>query len=227
MFCPECQAEYRQGFTRCADCDVDLVYELPPEPNQASSVRGISELDGSTVDRQLIWKGVEQNACVAICRDLLKNDIAYTVAQIPEWHEIKKRSRIRYEISVAKTDYQRTRVLLRIEGEFWNDYYTEDEDDSQEAAANALSLKPDNSLPDNASRNEAFLKPWYPEDATMEIWAQDGDDLSCGIQMALKENQIHCRMDLHGGVRKVLVTPEDEPRARQIVREIIEGVELN
>src|SRR4029077_1092326 len=25
MFCPECKAEYRQGFTRCADCDVDLV----------------------------------------------------------------------------------------------------------------------------------------------------------------------------------------------------------
>jgi len=28
-FCPECQAEYRQGFTRCASCDVDLVEELP------------------------------------------------------------------------------------------------------------------------------------------------------------------------------------------------------
>jgi hypothetical protein len=25
MFCPQCKAEYRQGFTRCADCDVDLV----------------------------------------------------------------------------------------------------------------------------------------------------------------------------------------------------------
>src|ERR1700688_124213 len=25
MFCPECKAEYRAGFTRCADCDVDLV----------------------------------------------------------------------------------------------------------------------------------------------------------------------------------------------------------
>src|SRR5437016_1766626 len=25
MFCPQCGAEYRQGFTRCADCDVELV----------------------------------------------------------------------------------------------------------------------------------------------------------------------------------------------------------
>ena len=28
MYCPECRAEYRPGFTRCSDCDVDLVHEL-------------------------------------------------------------------------------------------------------------------------------------------------------------------------------------------------------
>jgi hypothetical protein len=31
MFCPECRAEYRPGFIRCADCDVDLAQELPVE----------------------------------------------------------------------------------------------------------------------------------------------------------------------------------------------------
>ncbi len=29
MYCPQCGAEYRPGFSRCADCDVDLVTELP------------------------------------------------------------------------------------------------------------------------------------------------------------------------------------------------------
>ena len=29
MFCPQCRSEYRQGFTRCSDCDIDLVAELP------------------------------------------------------------------------------------------------------------------------------------------------------------------------------------------------------
>lgn len=28
MYCPNCRAEYRPGFTRCADCEVDLVEEL-------------------------------------------------------------------------------------------------------------------------------------------------------------------------------------------------------
>ena len=36
MFCPICKAEYRQGFTRCNDCDVDLVETLPPEPSEST-----------------------------------------------------------------------------------------------------------------------------------------------------------------------------------------------
>jgi len=31
MFCPKCKSEYRQGFTSCTDCDVNLVPELPSE----------------------------------------------------------------------------------------------------------------------------------------------------------------------------------------------------
>jgi hypothetical protein len=31
MFCPKCRAEYRPGFTRCSDCDVDLVHEFPEQ----------------------------------------------------------------------------------------------------------------------------------------------------------------------------------------------------
>lgn len=36
MWCPSCGAEYRPGFTRCPDCDVDLVSEPPPEPEPAA-----------------------------------------------------------------------------------------------------------------------------------------------------------------------------------------------
>ena len=35
MFCPKCGDEYRPGFTRCTDCDVDLVEELPPKIEDA------------------------------------------------------------------------------------------------------------------------------------------------------------------------------------------------
>ena len=29
MYCPECKAEYREGFAECADCQVRLVRDLP------------------------------------------------------------------------------------------------------------------------------------------------------------------------------------------------------
>jgi hypothetical protein len=29
MFCPKCKAEYREGFDRCADCNIPLVEKLP------------------------------------------------------------------------------------------------------------------------------------------------------------------------------------------------------
>jgi hypothetical protein len=32
MWCPSCRDEFRAGFTRCADCDVDLVATRPPAP---------------------------------------------------------------------------------------------------------------------------------------------------------------------------------------------------
>ena len=37
MFCPVCKVEYRSGFSRCADCDVDLVEELSPSPPEKNA----------------------------------------------------------------------------------------------------------------------------------------------------------------------------------------------
>lgn len=37
MYCPRCRSEYRAGFSKCADCGIDLVSEL------SQSEKGISE----------------------------------------------------------------------------------------------------------------------------------------------------------------------------------------
>lgn len=36
MFCPKCKSEYREGFYKCADCDVYLVSELPQASTRES-----------------------------------------------------------------------------------------------------------------------------------------------------------------------------------------------
>jgi hypothetical protein len=37
MFCPVCKVEHRFGFSRCADCDVNLVEELPTESSEKNT----------------------------------------------------------------------------------------------------------------------------------------------------------------------------------------------
>lgn len=48
MFCPRCRDEYREGFTHCQDCAVDLVDALPPEapPRAGESVVPIAPAPG-------------------------------------------------------------------------------------------------------------------------------------------------------------------------------------
>jgi hypothetical protein len=223
MFCPQCSAEYRQGFTRCSDCDADLVYAVPREGERTTDPNGRANRVGER-DRRLIWKGNNQAACVFLCRRLMKADIPYKVDQIPESRNFLMRVKWRYDIGVPETDYERAKELLGIEGEFADTCYDMDDDNDDEREEGDLveSLIASNSPPDPEIRNDSYLESWYPEDATVEIWSQDGDDISFGVEMALRENLIHCRWDVHDGVRKAFVMPEDEARAREIVREIIE-----
>ena len=224
MFCPECKAEYRQGFTRCADCDVELVYALPQDSEQQAADERGGEFAGEDRDRKLIWKGNDESECVALCRLLMKADIPYKVAQVPVAAQFKMRVKWRYEIGVPYADSQLAKDLLGIEGEFADTCYDPDGKDKPEEANDGDELRVDDTPPDAEVRSDSYLKHWYPEDATVEIWSQDGDDISGGVALALKENLIHCRVDHNDGLYKAFVMPEDEARAREIVREIVDGL---
>src|SRR5215469_216976 len=164
MFCPVCKAEYRQGFTRCADCDVDLVYELSHEPHEDMGAWSTSGLDGQEGELRLIWKGHDQATCVHLCRDLMKSDILYKIAQISEWRSTNMQVSWLYKIGVLASDYERAKQLLGIEGDF-----TEVPDDADQVAedddtGDLESIPPDDSRPDAEDRDDSYLEPWYPED---------------------------------------------------------------
>lgn len=65
---------------------------------------------------------------------------------------------------------------------------------------------------------------WHPEDATAEVWSEGSPEFSDMLGSSLKENQIHFRFTQSGGKRRLFVLREDESRAREIVREVVEGV---
>ena len=68
MFCPECRAEYRPGFTRCSDCDIDLVSEL-------------FESDIAAEKLKRVWTGKDQARCAAICKGFREAGIPFKVDQ--------------------------------------------------------------------------------------------------------------------------------------------------
>lgn len=68
MFCPECSAEYREGFARCSDCDVPLVAALPPE--EVDVMHGSEEatvfVTRDTVEAETVKELLEANG-VEVC----------------------------------------------------------------------------------------------------------------------------------------------------------------
>jgi hypothetical protein len=210
MFCPECKAEYRAGFTRCADCDVDLVEALPgDEPDGAEPLT-------------VIWACAGQSECVGVCQDLRRADIPYQVDQIPYERTEKMGEKWRYRVLISHDDLERAKKILGIDAPQNTFASSEDEevvDPSVELADAGVPFSEE-----HKRREKTYLDPWDPDEATVEIWRQETDDYSAGVERALDANYFHCRCESNGpGSKRIFVRPEDEPFARKIVREILEG----
>jgi hypothetical protein len=78
---------------------------------------------------------------------------------------------------------------------------------------------------DNCENRQPDWDPtnWNPEEATVRVWSSEDSYPGEMIEMALRENQIHARFEKADGKNAIFVLPEDEVRASEIVREIIEG----
>ncbi len=63
---------------------------------------------------------------------------------------------------------------------------------------------------------------WYPEDADAQVWL--GETVAVDFLIAaLHENGIRCRVERNGSRARLFVLPEDEAKAGEIVREVVEG----
>ena len=215
MVCPKCKVEYRPGFARCSDCEVDLVDVLPEEdlsPDEALTI---------------LWECDDQTECVGVCRDLRSANIRYRVDQIPYEKTAKMGLIWHYRINISPSDFDRAKELLDIDGP-QNTIPSSDAEDEEVVDPTVELADAGTLLTAKSNRRDTYLDAWSPEDATVEVWSQDADDLSSGIELSLDENYIHRRCDSNeSGGKKIFVRPEDESFAREIVHEIIEGTPLN
>jgi hypothetical protein len=64
---------------------------------------------------------------------------------------------------------------------------------------------------------------WFPEDATVTVWSGDDESRREMLTASLNENRIRCRWEKRANKFTLFVQPDDESRAREIIREVIEA----
>jgi hypothetical protein len=212
MFCPQCNAEYREGFRRCADCDVDLVYEPPAAAIVA--LEPVSPGDPEEDPFCSFWTGDDPRVHAELCELLGKEGIPYETIRRQD-HLFNWNTRTAFEIGVPFSLFGRAEAAVK-------DAYGAD--DEQASASVAASPELPESTEPSETRPGWEPGNWFPEDATSEIWAGDQPEMGELLAASLRENQIHSRLVDAGGTHKLFVMPEDDARARELVREVVEGV---
>jgi hypothetical protein len=205
MICPECKAEYRPGFTRCSDCDVELVHSLP----QTDEAFSQAIPSGPLVP---LWEGEDLALHTTLLKELESAGIHYfdqAMGVLPgarRWDPspIQPMTRFGYQVAVLSSDLPSAEKILE----------------------KLLDEKPkDMNLPmDDEQKAEAPERIAHQhEEPVCEVWAGSNEKLLGFLADALRENEIPVRMGEDVTETKVYVCRADEARAREIVREIVEG----
>jgi hypothetical protein len=112
MFCPVCKAEYREGFRRCADCEVDLVHELPAEAIVARSSSDADIVDSDEDPFCSFWKGDDPRIHAELC-DLLGNEgIPYKTFRRAD-HLFHISAKTSFEIGIPYSQFEKAEALVK------------------------------------------------------------------------------------------------------------------
>ncbi len=216
MFCPDCEAEYWPGFTRCSDCDVALVERL----GEADVHSNNPELSGTP---QLLWTGTDAAIRAGIIDALETAEIPYhergdKVGSLPGW------SRQVYALFTHARDHHAARAAM--EAAARRRETAPEETDDEPRHSNAPLPE---SLEDQDEYDDSDLPPDYvpedfdPDEATVEVWS--------GHDATARENLITCLRgigigsvaDDSAGQLRIRVTSASQKRAQEMIRQINEA----
>jgi len=235
MFCPQCKAEYRPGFTHCTDCDVDLVYELPPvrkdfpEANQDASPRENEEDPFCS-----FWQGDDARLHAELCTVLDEAGIPHKTVRRQD-HLFNLSNFPAFQIGVPFSQFERAEAAVK------DAYELDTSDPSGVQALNAPvpvplipeSLRSMEKLPETLTPPDEKNIPgppeagddaeWESEASGMEVWSGDDHSLGDMLVASLRENKIAVHRENSHGKESLLVSAQEEARAREIVKEVVEG----
>ncbi|HXH67912.1 MAG TPA: hypothetical protein VNI81_11985 [Candidatus Limnocylindrales bacterium] len=228
MFCPQCNAEYRPGFTRCADCDVELVNDLP-EYALAGQAPPADPGDPNEDPFCSFWKGEDARVHAELCEVLEEAGIPHKTVFRRD-HLFNLSNYAAYQVGVPFSLFEKAEKA--VQAAFGTEGAEERETlntprllaSPQETVRKlpaTMSPAPDEDIPGPPSAG--VETDWYPEDARVSVWSTDANEPSDFLVAALHENGINCRLDEQGSHTKLYVLPQDASRAREILREVVEG----
>jgi len=227
MICPVCKAEYRPGFTRCSDCEVDLVWE--PHYAQAPESLPVNTGDPNEDPFCSFWKGEDSRLHAELCGVLDEAGIAHNTVFRRD-HLFNLSNFPAYEIGVPFSLFEKAEEAVK------EAYGTPDiEDVGSQELKKLLEYplqqfeKPPGIM--TPTESEDIPGPpragdetgWYEEDATAKVWETETGEPSDFLVAALHENGIRCRVDRDASQASLYVLPDDENRAQEIVKEIAQG----
>jgi hypothetical protein len=216
MFCPNCGVEYRPGFHECSDCHVALVERLPQ--NAAADEAQATNAQG----QELLWSGVQPGPFSQIVDALNEAGVAHLAtsknwglpgfAQQADFIWVDPRHRSRAEAALAAALAETA----------------DKEEPTQDVPTNAAGKSNnEDAVFEFGSPNECtpddIVEDFDPDQATVEVWAGNSEDMAETFKQCLNGVGIGCVIEDGSGQVKLFVLPSAADRARKVVREIVDA----
>ncbi len=208
MICPNCKCEYRAGVTQCSDCGVPLVEALASAPPPLTDDSGLES----------IWYSNDPAEYASAKEALQKAGIPF-VDRTSDRYLMFPSLRPKMEICVTSADKDRAQKALRdLKGLIDPENLTD-----EEIASLELPEKDGGDLDESDDLEADPTEAWDEDAPSSEIWNGGSESLADTLIVCLREVGIASRKLPEGSRWRVVVRPEQEARAKEIVREVVEG----
>ncbi len=118
-FCPNCRAEYQEGYTTCSTCGVDLVDSLDDVPEPITEDNAVEFLRGKKL--AVLVRG-DLDSCKEVCAALLNEQVPAIIAPYDEDVPAARLAML-LDVLVAEEDVERAVSLLQLD---WHDMLKRD-----------------------------------------------------------------------------------------------------
>ena len=205
MICPACNTEFPHGTVFCKRCHVTLVADMTEADELVEKA-----YPGSALVQ--LWRGEDAALHASILEALAEANIPFYEQPLgsgPSARPIDQlldhaHPRFGFEVAVLSSNLAEAEVIL--------EKLLKEEPVDMALTANdaAEQVKPKH-------RSAAIGR------AISEVWSGEDESLAEFLAAALKENGIPVRVERHGQRATVYAPPDEESRAQEIIREIVEG----